>query len=392
MEINKQCAAYCIDVIRAVMQEKQVPPFPETVTLPELYGFAQMHSVESLVFHGLEQLPMDSADPIWQDWETRAGMLMTQSIVQLAERDLLLAMLPAAGVPLLPVKGCWLKEQYPDIDYRQMSDLDMLIPEKESLRAREVMQHLGYTFIEESGEHHDSYAKPPYMGIELHLSLLPEDDEHTPYYKDVWQRAEAAEGYPGVFRMKTEDEYIFYLVHLYKHMVFAGMGIRSFLDCVVFWKTYPEMDREYLNAEFKKLGLLNFASRVEQIAHCWFESGEPLPDEMLPMAHSILTAGTYGTEDRIFKNELQQLQGKFQNPLLLKMAHLLRCLFLPLKAMQELYPFLKKAPVLLPVFWIWRLISRCIFKPKALISLVKQTNEEGDKIWSEYNWREFQSK
>ena len=69
----------------------------------------------------------------------------------------------------------------------------------------------------------------------------------------------------------------------------------------------------------------------------------------------------------------------------------LSCLFLPLKAMQILYPVLVKVPVLLPVFWIWRPISRLLFRPEALKKIVKQTNEEGDKLWSEQDWQESRS-
>ena len=60
--------------------------------------------------------------------------------------------------------------------------------------------------------------------------------------------------------------------------------------------------------------------------------------------------------------------------------------------MQPLYPVLNKAPVLLPVFWVWRLLSRLLFRPKALTNLIKHTNEEGDKLWSEDDWQEFRSK
>ena len=110
------------------------------------------------------------------------------------------------------------------------------------------------------------------------------------------------------------------------------------------------------------------------------------------MAESILSAGTYGTESRRFRNEMKEIGGKFKNPFVVKAVYLLSCLFLPLKAMQELYPVLVKMPVLLPVFWVWRPISRLLFRPEALTNLVRQTNEEGNKLWSEYNWQEFQSK
>lgn len=393
MNINQTCARYCVDIIRAVMQEAAVPAFPSEITLEELFRFSKLHGVEAMVFHGLEQLNMDENDPVWQNWQNRAAMLLTQSIVQLAERDTLLAALPAAGIPILPVKGCWLKELYPDIDYRQMSDLDMLIHPEHQESANALMTGWGYTLEEDHvADHHDAYLKPPYMSVELHHTLFPYEYAWTSYYADVWNKAQPAEDYPGVFRFRPEDEYIYYTLHLYKHVLFAGSGIRSFLDSLVYRKTYPNMDKAYLKQEFESLGLTEFIQCVEIITDCWFDTGLAVPAELEDMAQSILSAGTYGTETRRFRNEMRQRGGNFRHPLLMKLSYLFLSLFLPLQAMQQLYPVLKKYPVLLPVFWIWRPISRLLFRPEALTNLLKQTNEEGENLWSEYNWRDFQSK
>lgn len=392
MKINKECAAYCIDLIRAVMKEETPPEVPETLSLGELYEFAKLHGVEAMVYHGLDGLNVDREDPVWRNWENRAAMLLTQSIVQLGERDALFAQLPAAGIKILPVKGCWLKEQYPDIDYRQMSDLDILIHPEDAPKAMEFMLRQGYTLEEEAAENHDAYLKPPYMGVELHRSLLEEDDSCYWYYENVWEKARQEEGFTDLYRLTPEDEYIFYLLHLRKHVLYAGTGIRSFLDSVVYRKLYPNMDQAYLKREYEKVGIVTFASQIERLADCWFDSGEPVPADLEAMAENIMSAGTYGTEERVVQNEMQQFRTKFKSPVMVKIAYLLSCLFLPLKAMTELYPILGKCPVLLPVFWIWRPISRLLFNRQALTSLVKQTNEEGDKIWSEFNWQEFRSK
>jgi hypothetical protein len=319
-------------------------------------------------------------------------MLLTQSVVQLAERDTLLTTLPAAGIPVLPVKGCWLKEQYPDIDYRQMSDLDMLIREEDASKARTIMEQWGYSWEEDLVENHDSFKKPPYMSVELHRSLLPETDSHFSYYVNIWEKAQPSRDFPGVFRLKAEDEYIYYMVHLYKHLLHAGTGIRSFLDCMIYRTIYPDMDRAYLNRELANLHLDSFSLCVEAITDCWFSSGAPLPEDMQEMAKSILSAGTYGTVSQQIHNEMQQVRGNFRNPLAVKTVYLFRILFLPLKGMQELYPVLKKLPILLPLFWVWRPISRLLFGRDRLKQFLRNTDKEGDKLWSEFDWREFQSK
>lgn len=379
MAINKQCARYCIAVIRAVMWGTSVPEIPETVSLTELYNFAKIHGVEAMVFHALEQLDMDGTDPVWQDWQNRADMLLTQSMVQLAERDTLFVALPAAGIRLLPVKGCWLKEQYPDIDYRQMSDIDILIYPEDARKAETVMLQLGYSKEEESADNHDSYIKPPYMGVELHLSLLPEDDERFDYYRNVWDKAIAVKDLPGMSRLKPEDEYIFFTVHLYKHVMYAGTGIRSFLDCIVYRKLWPDMDKTYLRTELEKLKLTEFAQQVETLSDCWFDTGSAVPESLQEMEDSIMNSAVYGTANEEFQRSMERMYKKYRSRFVAHLVYWLYRLFAPLEEMEPQYPVLKKYPWLLPVFWVVHLVQKVTREPMDLLRHFQKVNKAGEK-------------
>jgi len=393
MIFRSDCADYCITAIRALMQEKSIPPLPGNVTVDELYAFSKYHGVEAMVWHCLEQLPLDFSDPSLQDWKNRADMLLIQSMVQLQEREILFTVLQDAGVPILPVKGCWLKERYPEIDYRQMSDLDILIRPEDAEKAKAVMLSLGYSVsVFDDGGNQDDYAKPPYMGVELHRSLLPEEDPNYSYYLDVWERALPVAGYSSLRQLTPEDEYLYFLLHLYKHVTQAGAGIRPCLDSVVYRRIYPGLDRAYLQQEYQKLGIAAFAEAIEQLSDCWFDTGAAAPQQLKAMAESILSAGTYGTEAQLLQNEMEPLRETFRNPMLVKIAHLLRLVFLPPERMAKLYPILEKLPFLLPVFWIRRIVSRLLFKRQAVKNVIENVNEAGDKLWSRFDWRDFRSK
>lgn len=377
--MNNHCAAYCIELIRCLMQEKEIPDIPEGVTLEDLYAFAKLHGVEDMVYHGLEQLPVDDNDPVWQDWSNRANMLLTQSIIQLTERDLLFAALPAAGISILPVKGCWLKEQYPDIDYRQMSDLDMLIHSEDAEKAKMIMVEQGYLPENDGADHHDGYAKPPYMGVELHTSLLPKDDPRYGYYHTVWEKAVPTEEYPGIYRLKPEDEYIFFLVHLYKHVYYAGTGIRPFLDCVVYRRIWPHMDKDYLHQEYEKLSLVRFAAEVEQLADCWFETGDEIPSSLTKIAQRVISSSVYGTENEEFQLNMERMYEKYHSRFVAHLAYWLYRLFAPLEEMETQYPILRKYPWLLPVCWVVHLFQKVTREPKDLLQHFKKVNKAGEK-------------
>lgn len=377
MERNSICAQYCIDIIRAVMQEHVVPEIPEGVTLQELFDYSKMHSVEALVFSGLSQVEVDETDPVWDHWANRAQMILTQSIVQLADRDIVFAALTEAGMDVLPVKGSWLKEQYPQIDYRQMSDLDMLIRREEREKAREVMFRLGYKEELVLSPHHDGYEKAPYTAVELHLQLLPDGDEHCGYYQNIWEKAKPVEGYCSLYRLPVEDEYIFCMLHMKHHLEEMGCGIRMVLDSVVYRNLYPNMDQAYLAQEYRKLGIEDFVKQIENMSDCWFATGEDLPNDLVKTAAFILWSGTYGSLDTAVQNRLDILKEKYKNPALVMTVYWGSRIFRPLDEMKGHYPILKKMPVLLPLFWVLRIAKKVATKPAGLLQHMKEVCKEG---------------
>lgn len=380
MEKNQNCAQYCLDVIRAVMQERSVPQLPEGVSLGELYDFSRMHNVEALVYHGISQLDQKDREPVLQRWSNRAQMLLTQSIVQLAERDALFSVLEDAGIAFLPVKGSWLKEQYPQIDFRQMADLDILIHPRDRERAGKLMLEQGYREeIEENTTHHDAYQKKPYMAVEMHLQLLPNSSRHHGYYQDIWEKVRPEEGFTHLKRLSLEDEYIFYILHMQKHMEEAGCGLRPVLDCLVYRSLRPALDREYLEGEFRKLGVWEYVLQVEKLADCWFATGEKLPEALLPMARSVLWSGTYGMLENIFQQRMEELKKKYKNPVMRQAVYWISRFCRPMEEMRFHYPILDRLPFLLPVFWVVRIVKKCILKPRALLQHVKQIYQEGTK-------------
>ena len=369
METDKICEQYTLALIRAVMQELEVPEKPERISLQELYSYAKLHNVEALIYHGLCQTHVDTSDPVWQKWENRAAMLLAQGVVQLSDRDLLFSVLTEAGIDLLPVKGCWLKELYPNMEWRQMADLDMLIPAEKAAEAKKIMLSLGYQTEEfENMPNHAGYLKPPYTEVELHTALLVDG---RGYYDKVWEQAHPVEGIPGLYRFSPEDEYIYYLLHLSKHLEDAGTGIRSVLDSLVYREAYPDMDRDYLRRELEKWDLWERTLEIETLCDCWFRTGKEIPEELEGLAQHILSAGAFGTLEIRSERRLEKLREKYKNPVIRGIVYWIIRACRPMEEMVQCYPVLKKLPVLLPFFWIHRAVMKFAKSPKAVWHHIK---------------------
>ena len=373
-----QTADYTISLIRALMQEQPVPPIPAGISLQELFAFSKSHSIEALVCRGLFPLLSHSQDPVWKQWENRSNQLLAQSVVQLQERDDLIHTLTQAGIDVLPVKGCWLKELYPDLGDRQMSDLDMLIHPADADAAENILLRLGYR-KEDVCFYHTAYRKPPYTAIELHTALLPDIDEHGGYYENVWEKALPVDGKPRLYRLKPEDEYLFYIVHLNKHLSEGGSGIRSILDNCIYSRSFSNMDTVYLERELKMLGLWELARQVQELSRCWFETGSAIPEALAPLAQAVCIAGTYGSLEMRTRNRMERLREKHRNPVARFFAYCLPRFFRPLSEMKRHYPVLEKAPILLPVFWIVRIVSMMLRNEKSFWQHLRLVFREGGR-------------
>ena len=351
-----QLADYTICLIRSAMQETPAPAIPEGITVKALFDFSRTHSLEALVGRALSPLLAGSSEAVWQQWRSRMDLLLSQSIIQLQERDDLIRLLTEAGICLMPIKGCWLKELYPDINDRQMCDLDMLIHPEDAAAAEAVLLQAGYR-REDTCLHHISYFKPPNTALELHTRLLSPEEVHSGYFEDPWEKAEPVPGFPRLFRLRAEDEYLFYLVHLYKHLYNGGTGIRSILDQFIFSRSFPNMDREYLEQELNTLGLAELARQVQTLSRCWFETGGKIPESLQPLAQILFRAGTYGNPEVQASYRMEQVRKKHRNPVIRVLAYCLPRIFCPLSVMQRSYPILNRLPVLLPVFWVVRIFA-----------------------------------
>lgn len=371
-------AAYIISLIRALMQEQTVPPIPEGISLQELFVFSGKHSIEAPVFRALCPLITNPDDPVWQQWENRVNLLLAQSIVQLQERDDIIRKLTAAEIDVMPVKGCWLKEQYPDINDRQMSDLDMLIHPADAAAAEDIILRMGYR-KDEVLSHHTLYLKPPYMALELHTALLPDMDEHEGYYRNIWEKALPVDGNPRLYRLSPEAEYLFYLVHLSKHLSDGGSGLRSILDNTIYARCFPNLDADYLERELKTLGLWELTQQVQELSRCWFETGAPIPEGLQPLAQAVCASGTYGSMTVRTRQRMDRLRETYRNPLICLLAYCIPRFFRPLPEMRRQYPILNKLPFLLPVFWFVRILSRMLLNKHAFWQKCRLVFREGGK-------------
>ena len=223
-----------------------------------------------------------------------------------------------------------------------------------------MLLEMGYGDFE-SALKHDHYTKPPFISLEMHRSLVPAERDTGLYYENIWDRVEPKHGYQYVYEMSKEEQYIFTMVHLAEHFKDGGVGIRFIMDVYVYNQRL-KLNKAYINEEFRKLGLLEFAANVEKLAYYWFgeedvriaQSEKELLEEL---GEFIIGNGTYGRADhsKALALEAGGKRGYFR-----------RVVFPELKSMETAFPWLKGRRFLLPVAWAVRIVRVVVFRRKNL--------------------------
>lgn len=282
------------------------------------------------------------------------------------------------GIDFLPMKGISVKRLYPYSFMRTSVDTDILIKEKDRKITAQTLEELGLTLIDR-GKVHDIYHKKPIYNYEMHISLFSKEFEYYNYFFDFWNKAVYNE-IDGYYSLNNNDLFIYLFVHLYKHYVSGGCGIKLFLDIFLLTKKL-ELDLKYIEHELKSLDLYDFYATVITLNGIFF-SGEQCEDKYETLCLYVLKSGNFGTKEVLSMTEIGSKNFNKN-----KLKFFLKSWFLNLETMKRFYPVLNKSPFLLPFCWIHKGFKALFFRRSSIKnelikakSLNKNSFNKFDKI------------
>lgn len=380
---------YLVELLNATLHKTTPPGKPDGVSWNGLYRLAKRHIVDNMVFEAIR----GAADQeLVQVWQHRRDANVAKNMVQLAERERILAALTDAGLDVLPLKGSVLIDLYPDPTYRQMADLDLLIRKEQQADVKSVMEDLGYTTKLYGAGKDDIYELPPFLHVEMHHDLIPESTAQTTlraYYEDPWRRAvpdsdDKGAPIPHRYHFSLEDYYLFQLAHFWRHFQVGGSGIRNVMDIAVFLEHYESaLDREYLAQELKKLELTEFCENMVHRARAWFGECASAADRNAERHldrstdrntdRLLYTSGAYGLQTFHQDYTMNRYAERYRNGALAQIAYLKDALFPNYDYMVLALPDLKVHQSLLPVYWGIRAVRRMKADPGRLGRILDAT-------------------
>ncbi len=347
-----------------------------------LYNLALNHQIIPIVYYGIINSALTPPDSIKSRLEIATYSSLAASTKQMYELERIFKAFETEGIDFMPLKGTILKKLYPRPEMRQMGDADILIKVSQYDKIKPIMLDLGFEERIES-DHELVWSKKGVLILELHKRLIPSyNKDYYDYFGDGWRLAKSTES--SRYELSNEDNLIYMFTHYAKHYRDGGIGIRHLLDFKIYLDNNPDIDKEYIEKEFKKLQLFEFYKNSMKTLSVWFEDAQP-NDVTDLITGRIFGSGSYGTHDKHIISAAVKKSKTKENTADIKKIKIFHLIFPPLKSgISQKYPILKKYPILLPFVWVVRWADAIFNNPKKITKQKEDLKLITDENISDY--------
>ena len=281
---------------------------PSEAEWDELYRVAGEQSVSSVLFRALDVLPdeqMPSRDQCRRWMMDRTKAVRRNALVDQRSKELT-ALFAAEGYKSAVLKGQGVARFYPDPTLRQSGDIDLWVPGgRERILSfmkgrwplrRPVYHHVEARFFED---------------IEVEVHFLPAF-MYNPFRNRTLQRwfdgqerawDMAGDDTLGFRYPKAAFDAIFSILHICKHIINEGVGLRQVMDHHYIMKALTESEREEVRGLAAKLGLTRLGEALAYVETVFF-GGPGCPDLFAPdpkrgarLLEDVLLSGNFGHAD-----------------------------------------------------------------------------------------------
>lgn len=267
------------------------------------------------------------------------------------------------GLTFIAVKGLEVAKYYPHPELRTMGDCDLIVHRKDFAHTIRVLEKLGFagssiTSVQQWGCDFQNYH------FEVHDRLVQEGEYATirqvAFFNDY-------DRYVNNNSLDVSFHFLYLFMHLRKHFLNHGVGIRQFMDLAVMIREEHELNWNWIQAQLQKLDLQIFAEVCYALIDRWFYIEVPVDyailseEDLDQITVKILKNGVFGFHDLDNRkaNAYTALL-KARGPLFIRRCSILfKSIFLSYEIMRgyEGCGFVDGRPWLMPIAWGKRLVS-----------------------------------
>lgn len=181
------------------------------------------------------------------------------------------------NIPYFVMKGGEIAQFYPVPVLRSSSDVDMLVHTEHQQRIYDILTSDGF-----EGTAFDNHEWGFYKGdthFEVHNHLIFDDGlntkESVAFCDRCWEYAAQVEG-SSRYRLDWSFHFVYLLLHMRKHIIYEGIGIRQFFDLAVLAKELRDViDWNWVKNTLDELNLMQFGTVSLTLCEKWFDVANP---------------------------------------------------------------------------------------------------------------------
>lgn len=362
----------------------------EQIDWESIISLSREHKIEALVYSAIPNKVKDTIpSELLNLWKKEVFMSGITQQRHMKEMENVLKEFNKADIDVLVLKGLVIRDLYNTPTLRTMSDADIVVKESNLEKSKEVLTRIGYTEYKQTPNDF-MFIKSGCLPIELHWDLV---DDHffkqiSKFEEDMWPNilpVNIGEAYAN--EMELEDLAIFQCIHMAKHIVYRGFGIRHLID---FTLLVDKRGSEINWADFldrcKKYGIYKFVLQVMLTCNVLFDMSIPSDIDFITnedksyldeFIRDIFESGVHGKQDFVssvaseFAYTADKESGKNES----SFKRYMRFLFPKVETMSDTYNYAKKYKVLHPVAWGHHLIRGVFNKDYSLKEKIKFTTD-----------------
>lgn len=321
--------------------------------LKQLYVLAKKHDMAHIVSKALSDLGVSLGGEISGKFIESQMMAIYRYEQGKHELSSICNTFEKNKIEYIPLKGSVIREYYAEPWMRTSCDIDILVHKSDLKRSVNCLEEdLRYVYSK-SNVHDVSLFSPTGLHLELHHRLSDESsgDVFEQTLDKVFDYTQRVDGFEYKLNMTSDMFYYFHIVHMAKHFILGGCGIKPLLDL---WVLEHRADYKLEDAKelLEKGGLLKFAECIRKLAEVWF-SGEEYDEVSKQLEEYIVIGGVYGNLQNTIMLSRTKRKGRI--------GFIFSKIFLSKRNIKMAYPILEKCIWLLPFCHVHRWV-KYIFK------------------------------
>nr|WP_295274784.1 nucleotidyltransferase family protein [uncultured Blautia sp.] len=357
----------------------------------DILSTAEEQGVLFLVLQGCTSIRQQFSAAGWLKWRSKMISTMINNELLMEAQNKIVDLLKEGGIPYAVLKGTSLSACYYNPAARALGDIDLLVPVQFVDRASEILVSQGFHAPEDSFAHpyHIDFYKDSIV-VELHyaVSTFPDSSVGTEAkrYMESWQE-QLQQKHIGNYTFQCfsdSHQALSLLLHMERHMTTGCIGLRQLCDWAAFLTSVmPEYFEDQILPELKLCGLKKFAGVLTRTAIRYlglnsaygmlFQSVREC--DIQAMMEEILRAGSIHN-----KNNTKEGSNFFVDES--GTASAVQVFVARTNSLaRRKFPVTKKAPFLLPLFWLYlplRYWIRSLMgkrRPKSLLRTITVTKQ-----------------